>query len=172
MSVTNPFAENFQLEMSCKSYHLVADITRKRKKIESTGSKNNDFWLMCRFMEVSHTEKHNCWENSTNLVLEIQIIHWKRPVLRWVKNTFVMIIEKHILMIWNVSYKPSSNSPSVLVLRQLRVGVGWGVKAYTKNADVGGTGGGSKIREDLLTWYLNPHLPDWAYLAGFEICAT
>ena len=34
------------------------------------------------------------------------------------KNIFLMIIEMHILIIWNVSYKSSSNSPSVQVLHQ------------------------------------------------------
>ena len=34
------------------------------------------------------------------------------------QNIFIMITEKHILMIQNVLYKSSSNSPSVQVLRQ------------------------------------------------------
>ena len=34
------------------------------------------------------------------------------------KNLFLMIIEKHIWIIWNASYKSSSNSPSIQVLRQ------------------------------------------------------
>ena len=34
------------------------------------------------------------------------------------KNLFLMIIEKHIWIIWNSSYKSSSNSPSIQVLGQ------------------------------------------------------
>ena len=49
------------------------------------------------------------------------------------QNRFLMIIEKQILIIWNVSYKSSSDSPSVQVLRQ-QIRVLWGVKAC---ADLG-----------------------------------
>ena len=48
-------------------------------------------------------------------------------------------------MIWNVLYKSSSNSPSVHVLRQQK---GGGGKACADYADAGG---GSQIREYLLT---------------------
>ena len=34
------------------------------------------------------------------------------------QNIFLTIIEKHILIIWNMSYKSSSNSPPVQVLQQ------------------------------------------------------
>ena len=46
-----------------------------------------------------------------------------------------MIIEKHILIIWNVLFKSSSNSPSVQVLHQQIRG---GVKTCTDLADSGG----------------------------------
>ena len=65
------------------------------------------------------------------------------------QNIFLTIIEKYILIIWNISWKSSSNSPSVQVLRQ-QIRGGWGVKACADTADAGG-GGGSKIWEKLLT---------------------
>ena len=54
------------------------------------------------------------------------------------------MIEKHILMICNVSYKSSSNSLSVQVLRQQIWGGGVGVKACADTADAGEGVGGPK----------------------------
>ena len=48
-----------------------------------------------------------------------------------------MIIEKHILIIWNVFYTSSSNSPSVQVLHQ-QIRSGWGVKTCADLADTRG----------------------------------
>ena len=55
------------------------------------------------------------------------------------KKIFLMIIERHILIIWRVSYKSLSNSRSVQVLHQ-QLRRRWGVKACADNADVGGAG--------------------------------
>ena len=52
------------------------------------------------------------------------------------QNIIRMIVEKHILIIGNVSEKSSSNSPSVQVLHQpIR-----GVKACADNAETEGEG--------------------------------
>ena len=52
------------------------------------------------------------------------------------QNIFLIKKVKHILMIWNMSYKSSRNSPSVQVLRQ-QIRGGWGVKACADYADAG-----------------------------------
>ena len=54
--------------------------------------------------------------------------------LNTTQNIFLTIIEKYILIIWNISWRSSSNSPSVQVLRQQIRGLGGGVKAC---ADLG-----------------------------------
>ena len=63
------------------------------------------------------------------------------------QNIFLMLIDKHILIIRNVLEKLSSNSPFVKVLhQQIRVGIkacadladtgNWGVQDFGKHADV------------------------------------
>ena len=70
------------------------------------------------------------------------------------KNIFLMIIKKHILMIWNVLYKSPSNSHSVQILRQQNRW-GWGSRLVLIMLTQGGV---SQIRKDLLTWYFNTRM--------------
>ena len=65
------------------------------------------------------------------------------------KKIFLMIIERHILIIWNVSYKSLSNSRSVQVLHQ-QLRRRWGVKACADNADVGGGGNLGNLADVIL----------------------
>ena len=62
--------------------------------------------------------------NQMNFLLnyaQISLITAPKP-----KNIFLMVIEKYILIIWNMSFKISSNSTSVQALRQQIRGVGVG----------------------------------------------
>ena len=58
-----------------------------------------------------------------------------------------MIIEKHILIIWNVLKKSSSNSPSVQVLHQQIRGR---IKACADNAAAGGVQNWGEISDVIL----------------------
>ena len=56
------------------------------------------------------------------------------------QNIFLTIIEKYILIIWNISWKSSSNSPSVQVLRQ-QIRGGGGSRLVLILLTQGGVGG-------------------------------
>ena len=65
------------------------------------------------------------------------------------QNIVLIIVEKHILIIWNVPEKSSSNSPSVHILHHHFM-EGWGVQSLDDLDDAGGEGWGSKIGPKLM----------------------
>ena len=73
------------------------------------------------------------------------------------QNIFLMIIEKHILIIWNMLYESSSNSASVQVIhQQIR---GGGVKTWADLNDIGGPKFGETGWHD--AWPLCGPYPLW-----------
>ena len=81
------------------------------------------------------------------------------------QNIFLTIIEKYILIIWNISWKSSSNSPSVQVLRQ-QIRGGGGSRLVLILLTQGG-GGGPKSGKSCWrnTWML-------PYLSSKKLAAT
>ena len=72
MSVTTSFSDQFQLEMSCKSHYLVANITGKQKKYNQQAHKTLIYGLCldlckCPTLKNAHSEKTvQIWGLSNN----------------------------------------------------------------------------------------------------------
>ena len=73
------------------------------------------------------------------------------------KNLFLMIIEKHIWIIWNASYKSSSNSPSIQVLRQ-QIRGGGGSRLVLILLTQGGVGGPTSGKSCWRNTWMLPYL--------------
>ena len=67
------------------------------------------------------------------------------------QNIVLMIVDKHILIIWNVSGKSAINSISVHILHHHFRG-GWGSRAMMMLMMQGGGGGGPKLAK---SWWCN-----------------
>ena len=81
------------------------------------------------------------------------------------QNIVLMIVEKHILIIWNVSEKSSSNSPSVHILHHHFRG-GGGSRAMMMLMTQGGVGG-PKLAQ---SWWCNMCTLPYSYITDIFCC--